>query len=310
MGAYILRRLLWAPVVLLAVSAITFFLGRFGPGDPIEVMLAQRVNPTVVERLRARYGLDKPVHEQYVIYLRDLVTGLDFGESYKFRGTPVMEVLLPRMIVSFQLGLVALVITFSIAIPVGIYAALRQGTPFDTAVIGVSLVVSSIPVYVSGPVMIILFSRVLHVLPPSGWGGLTDPRIIMPAIALSIGGIGTLARIMRASTLEITRQDYIRTARAKGLTDYVVVSRHMLRNAMLPVLTIVGLAMATLLEGAFITELLFGIPGMGNLAIESIFARDYPILMGIVLIIATSYVVANLLIDIAYTFLDPRIRYA
>ena len=308
MWVYIARRLMWTPVLLLAVSFITFSLGRFGPGDPVQILMGQRSNPEAVERLREQYGLDKPILVQYGIYIKDAVQG-DFGESYKYRGRTVSELVVKRMWVSAQLGIAASIISLTLGIPLGFFVALKQGTWPDTLTVSVTILFMSVPVFLTGPGLLIVFSLWLGVLPSHGWDGFFSSSIIMPAMVLGIPGIAGLTRLTRASTLEVLGQDYVRTARAKGLGEFVVRYRHIMRNALIPIFTVVGLSLATLIEGAFITEFIFGIPGIGQLAIESIFARDYPIIMALTLAIAAAFVIANLIVDIGYRFIDPRIRY-
>lgn len=307
MAAYLVRRLLWLPVILFFVTLVTFTLGVYGPGDPIVVMLGQRNDPEAAERLRAHYGLDQPFHVQYARFVWNALH-LDFGESYRFRGTPVRELLAQRVWVSTQLGAAALMVSVVVGLVLGLLAAVYQGRAIDTAIVTFALLLGSLPVFVVQPVLVLIFSRWLKLVPSSGWGGLFDLRIIMPLIVMSLGSIGALTRLMRASTLEVLGQDYVRTARAKGLNEGVVLLDHVSRNSVLPVFTVVGLSLATLVEGAFITETLFGVPGVGRLMVESFFQRDYPVIMAMTTLVAVMYIFANLIVDIGYTFLDPRIR--
>jgi ABC-type dipeptide/oligopeptide/nickel transport system permease component len=305
---YVLRRLLWAPLILLAVSFIAFTVTRYGPGDPISVAAGQFRDPEALARVRHEKGLDKPVFEQYRIYIWNALRG-DLGESYRFRDRPVSDIVFPKMWVSAQLGLVALIITFSIGIPAGILAALRQGTWMDPATISAFLFFQSVPVLVTVPVMLLIFVLKLHWLPTGGWEGIFSKHIVLPALALSLPGIAGVARLMRATTLDVLKEDYVRTARAKGLQEFTVISRHVARNALLPMTTVIGISLVTLLEGAFFTETLLGIPGIGRLAFESVTSRDYDVILGLTLVLATAFIVANIVIDIAYTFIDPRVRY-
>lgn len=308
MARYIVRRLLWLPVVLLAVSFITFTLGYYAPGDPVEVMLGQRVNPAAAERLREELGLNRPFFDRYVDFVLRAVNG-DFGESYKYRGLPVTDLIADKVWVSVQLGLAGLALAFALGIPLGILAALKQGTWLDDLIVGTTLVLNSIPVFFTLPMMLLIFVRTLHWLPSSGWGGLFDSRIIIPAVVMALPGLAVITRQMRASTLDVLYQDYVRVARAKGLPESTVMLRHVVRNALLPLWTILGLSLGGLVEGFFVIETLYGIPGIGAMAVDSMFTRDYPVIMAITLLVATSFVLANLLVDIGYTFLDPRIRY-
>lgn len=305
---YVLRRLLWAPLILFAVSFITFMAARFGPGDPVTIAAGQYRDPEVLERVRHEKGLDKNPLDQYRIYIWNVLRG-DLGESYRSGNRPVSEIIFPKMWISSQLGLVALVITFGVGIPVGVLAALRQGTWVDPAAISTFLFFQSVPVLVSVPVMLLVFVLKLHWLPAAGWEGIFDKRIIIPALALSLPGIAGVARLMRAMTLDVLKEDYVRTARAKGLQEFTVISRHVARNALLPMTTIIGISLVTLLEGAFFTETLMGIPGIGRLYLDSVTSRDYDVILGLALVLATAFVVAFIVIDIAYTFIDPRVRY-
>ncbi len=308
MTRYIIRRLLWLPVVLLAVSFITFTLGYYAPGDPVEVMLGQRVNPAAAERLREELGLNRPFFERYLDFVLRAANG-DFGESYKYRGQAVTDLIADKVWVSVQLGLAGLALAFVLGIPLGILAALKQGTWLDDLIVGTTLVLNSIPVFFTLPMLLLIFVRTLHWLPSSGWGGLFDSRIIIPAVVMALPGLAVITRQMRASTLDVLYQDYVRVARAKGLPESTVMVRHVVRNALLPLWTILGLSLGGLVEGFFVIETLYGIPGIGAMAVDSMFTRDYPVIMAITLLVATSFVLANLLVDIGYTFLDPRIRY-
>lgn len=307
---YVVRRLLWTPVLVLAVSFVTFFLALYGPGDPIQVLLGQHQDPEIRARIAAQRGLDRPFMEQYARYIWNAVQG-DLGESIKFRGQAVAELLAGKIWTSAKLGLVALVIGLAVGIPLGLVVANKQGTWMDPFVVSIALFFSSLPVFITAPVLLLAFVIWLKLMPSAGWAGdLADPRLIMPALVMALPSISALVRLMRASTLEVLGQDFIRTARSKGLTEIAVQSRHVARNALIPVITVVGLSLGTLVEGAFITETIFGIPGVGRLAVDALFARDYPVIMAMTLLIAVSFVLANLLVDIAYAFIDPRIRYS
>jgi len=273
--------------------------------------------------VRQELGLDEPFYEQYYIYMRNIVTEGDFGESVTiYRGVKVWDIIWPRMLVSLQPGLVALIIAFPVGIVVGIFAALRQGTWMDPFSISSFLFFQSIPVLVSLPFLVLIFVVKLGWLPALGWGGpevdvgpqeislgIFSKHIILPAVALSLPGIAGIARLVRATTLSVLGEDYVRTARAKGLQERTVVGRHVARNALLPLVTIIGLSLVALLEGAFFTETILGIPGIGALAFQATTSRDYDVILALVLMTSTAFIVANILIDIAYTFIDPRIRY-
>ncbi len=308
MGAYIIRRLAWTPILLLIVALITFLLGTYGPGDPIEILQGQYNNPEVVERIREQRGLDRNVFVQYGVYVKNVLQG-DLGESFKYRDRTVAELIGKRIWVSAQLGLAASIISLALGIPLGLYTAMKQGTWIDVTTVSITLFFMSLPVFITAPVLLLTFGLWMGILPIQGWGGFFDTRVVMPALVLGIPGVAVMTRLTRASTLDVLSQDYVRTARAKGLGEFLVRRRHILRNSLIPVFTVVGLSLATLVEGSFITEAYFGIPGIGSLAIESFFSRDYPVITALVLIIAAAFVVANLIVDIGYRFLDPRIRY-
>ncbi len=308
MGTYVLRRLLWTPVLLLIVGFITFVLGYYGPGDPTEVLMKQYNDPNVVARVRTQRGLDKPLLVQYAVYIGNAVKG-DLGDSFKYPGQSVADLIGKRMWVSSQLGLAALLLSLLLGVPIGLLAARRQGRWQDTAIISATLLFYSLPVFIVAPFLLMVFVLWLGILPSHGWGGLFDTHIIMPALVMGIPGVAFIARMSRNSIVEVLAQDYVRTARAKGLPERTVLLRHVLRNALVPIFTIAGLGLATLVTGAVITETYFGIPGVGRLAVEAFFSRDYPIIMAFTLIIASAYVLANLIVDVSYRFLDPRIRY-
>ena len=309
MWRHILRRLLWMPFLLGIVSAITFLLGTYGPGDPVQVMLGSKYDEVTAERLRESLGLNRPVIVQYADYISNAMRG-DFGESLRFRGRSVSSLLVSKMWVSFQVNLAAMMVSLSLGLPLGFWIAHRQGSWVDPASIALSLMLMSIPIMVSIPLVLWALCLKLHWVPCAGWGGLFDLRIIVPAITMGIPGIAGLARLMRASTLDVMGQDFIRTAHSKGIHPITVDYRHILRNAIIPIITILSFSLAGMLTTGFITERLLGIPGVGDFAIQSIFNRDYPVIMAFTLILSTAFVVANLLADIAYTFVDPRIRYS
>ena len=309
MWIYITRRLLWLPVLLLMVSAVTFTLGTYGPGDPVRVMLGTKYNEATAERLRSSLGLDRPVMVQYADYVSGAIRG-DFGESLRYRGRSVGSLLVSKMWVSFQVNLAAMFVSLSIGLPLGFWIAHKQGTWLDPAAVASTLVLMSIPIMVSIPIVLWGLCLKLSLVPCSGWGGFFDLRIIVPAITMGIPGVAGLARLMRASTLDVFGQDFIRTARAKGLSERYIDIRHVLRNAIIPVVTILSFSLAGMLTTGFITERLLGIPGVGDFAIQAIFNRDYPVIMAFTLILSTAFVLANLLADIAYSLIDPRIRFS
>ena len=308
MGVYAIRRLIWLPFLVIIVTFITFAMLRLGPGDPVQIWLGQHQNDQVRERIRAKLGLDDPLFIQYARYMEGVVTRLDFGESFKFRGKSVREVIGTRILVSMQLNLAAIIITLGIGIPVGLLAALRQGTGWDNLIVSIALAFQSLPVFITAPVMLLVFALHLDILPTSGWDGFFSPKIVMPAIVMGVPGIAIVVRLVRASVLDVLGQEYVRTARAKGLPELTVRYRHILRNALIPVTTSFGFILAGLAGGTFIVEIYFGIPGVGRLSLEALNARDYPVLMGFAIIATTFFVLANLIVDLMYPWLDPRIR--
>ncbi len=308
MWVYVVRRLIFLPVILLAVSLITFTLGVYGPGDPVRVSMGNKYNPDAADRIREELGLNRPFFVQYADYMFGFFRG-DFGESLRFIGQPVRGLILSKMWVSTQLSIAAMVVSLGVGLPLGFYIAHKQGSWQDPTAVTITLVLMSIPIMVTVPALLWVGCLKTDLIPCSGWGGFFDPRIIVPAITMGVPGIAGLARLMRASTLDVMGQDFIRTAHAKGLGPVRVGGRHVLRNAMIPIVTILAFSLAGLIGGSFITETIMGIPGIGRFAVESIFNRDYPVIMAITLIGAAAFVLANLLADLAYAYIDPRIRY-
>jgi ABC-type dipeptide/oligopeptide/nickel transport system permease component len=320
-AGYIIRRLLLVPVILLLVSMATFALGRFAPSDYVELQAGPRAKPETIERIREERGLNDPVYEQYGRYIWRFVQG-DLGESTRFAAAGGVEnVIFPKLWVTLQYNLVVLLLSFAIGIPVGTWAALRRGTWQDPFAIGAFLTLSSFPVIVTVPLLQWLLGVELGLLPTGGWKvneaideatgielGILSKEAILPILVLTLPGVAGLARYMRAQVLDVLDQDYVRTARAKGLEELAVVIRHVTRNAMLPIITILGFEFAALIGGSVILEALLGIPGIGQFTFESINARDYDAIMAVVLIGSTAFMLAMLLADVAYGFVDPRIR--
>jgi oligopeptide transport system permease protein len=311
LAGYILRRLLFLPLTLLVVSFATFYVTRWGPGDPISVYSQQYRDPVAFQRVRHKYGLDKPIIEQYGIYMKALLLHADLGESFAYRssGRSVQDVIGPKIWVSVRLGLYAFVLTFLIGIPAGVLAALKRGSWLDPFIIGVFLFFQSIPVLVTVPVLMLVFAAKLHWLPPGGFDGLFSTSMIIPTIALSIGGIAGVARLARATTLGTLNEEFVRTARAKGLDERTVISRHVARNSLVPVMTtVIGFSLVGLIEGALFTETLLGIPGIGRFLYESVNGRDYNVILAVVLLTTIAFVIANLAVDLALIVIDPRVR--
>lgn len=310
MWLYITRRLLWLPILLMAASLVTFTLGYIAPGDPVQVILGNRYDPdsAVTKNLYSELGLDRPFYIQYLDYIWSALQG-DFGESYRFRGRDVGELLGGKIWISFQVNLAAMIVSVGIGLPLGFLIAHKQGSWIDPTAVAIALVLMSVPVMVSIPLWLRVACLQLDLLPCSGWGGFWDPRIITPAVVMGIPGVAGLARLMRASTLDVMGQDFIRTARAKGLSRFSVDYRHILKNAIIPIITVMSFALAGMLSTGIITERILGIPGVGDFVFQSISSRDYPVIMAITLIGSSAFVIANLLADIAYSVVDPRIRY-
>ena len=307
MLAYIIRRLLWTPILLALAAFFVFIMGTIAPGDPAELRLGNRSTPERLVRERERMGLNDPIPVRYISYIAGVLKG-DFGDSYHYQGRKVLEILAPRLWVSVQLNIAALIIAVIIGLPLGFYAAKRQGTGRDPAIVISMLILYAMPVFFTAPFLILFFAVKLHWVPAAGWGGFFSTQIILPALTIGIPSAAIFVRHMRASTLEVIGQEYVRTAQAKGMPNFVVNYRHVARNAMLPILTIMGFTMAGMFGGSLIIELIYGIPGAGRLSLDAIFQRDFPILTALVLLGAGMLVLANLVIDIAYTIVDPRIR--
>lgn len=304
MLSYLLQRLFGACLVVVGVVSIVFLLIHLVPGDPVEIMLGESASVADRQALRTALDLDQPLHLQYLHYLGNLLQ-LDLGTSIHSR-QPVTDLLQARIPATALLAAVTLVLTILLALPLGILAAVRHDTLWDTGAMGFSLLGVSIPNFWLGPLLIMVFSLWLGWLPVSGQGGFAS--VVLPALTLGTGLAAVLSRMVRSSMLEVLHEDYLRTARAKGVPPLRVILHHALRNALLPVITLLGLQLGALLAGAVITETVFSWPGIGLLTIESIQSRDYPVVQACVLLISVTYVLVNLLTDLAYAWIDPRIR--
>jgi peptide/nickel transport system permease protein len=304
MLTYLARRLLLLIPVLLGVVTLVFFLIHMIPGDPVDAMLGENASDAGRQELRHALGLDRPLLHQYLVYLGGIVRG-DLGTSL-FSRRPVTDEILERFPASFELMLGAIAIALMIALPLGIVAAVKPHGLVDGSAMVVSLLGVSIPNFWLGPLLILVFAVQLDWLPINGRGGLA--HLVLPAITLGTAMAAMVSRMVRTSLLEVLGEDYIRTARAKGLSETRVLLRHALRNALIPVVTILGLQVGVLLSGAIITESIFDWPGLGHLLLSGITQRNYPLVQGCVLFIATIYVLVNLATDIAYAWIDPRVR--
>jgi ABC-type dipeptide/oligopeptide/nickel transport system permease component len=305
MGAYIRRRLLQSILVVWGVSVLVFFLLRLAPGDPVSLLLSETASPEQMEAVREKWGLNDPIPVQYMVFLNHALHG-DLGDSLFFQ-EPAMSVLLERMPATLQLSAVALLISLSVAIPVGMLSALRRDSIWDYLGTGLAMLGQAIPPYWLGIMLILVFSVDLGWFPTSGRG--TIWHLILPAITLGSVLMALITRLVRSGMLDVLSEDYIRTARAKGLHERRVIVRHALRNILIPLVTVVGLQLGALFGGAVITESIFAWPGVGRLALQAINARDYPMVQASVLFISVIYVFLNLAVDILYVYLDPRIRY-
>jgi peptide/nickel transport system permease protein len=311
--AYVIRRLLLLIPVLIIVGVIVFGLMHFIPGDPASAMLGRDATVEQKEALRARLGLDEPVPVQFVTWFGNALR-LDFGESL-FMHQPVTEALLDRVQPTALLTLYALTLSILIAIPAGVIAAVRANSLLDRLLMVIAISGVAIPGFFFGILLILLFAVVLGWLPSGGYVGLNEDPVqhfqymVLPTLALGFSAAGLLARLVRSTMLDVLNEEYVRTALAKGLKESHVVLRHALRNAMIPVLTIIGISLAGLLGGAIVIETVFNIPGMGRLLADSVVRRDYPLVQGAVLLIAALEVLIMLLVDLLYAYADPRVRY-
>ncbi|MGI6557638.1 MAG: nickel ABC transporter permease [Limnochordia bacterium] len=313
MGAYIIRRVLSLIPVLSLVAVISFLLIHIIPGDPAAVMLGTDATPQEIAKLREDLGLNEPLHVQFYRWISKVLRG-DLGDSF-FMGRPVAVALAERLPATILLAVAALFFALLIGMPAGIIAAVKRGSIIDQLVMIIALIGVSLPSFWIGLNLILVFSVALRWLPSGGYVPLTENFfdglrcLLMPAFALGFMQAALIARMTRSSMLEVLRQDYIRTARSKGLSERVVVGLHALKNAMIPILTVIGTAFGVLLGGAVIVETVFAYPGIGRLVVSAVQRRDYPVIQGALLLISSLYVLVNLLVDILYTLIDPRIKY-
>jgi len=332
---FIVRRMLWMLLVLFAVSLITFGLMHAVPGGPF--VGEKRLPAEIVAALNAKYHLDQPLHIQYLIFIRDIVIPrvtigeqsnyldheylinlslpwgdratlrwMNFGPTYSTIGRTVSDIFRDNLPISMTLGLLAFLLSVVLGMPLGIVSALRRNTPVDYAAMGLAVLGVSVPVIILAPILQYLFGVRLKWLPVSGWG--EWQQVILPAFALGVANSALIARLTRASLLQVLSQDYIRTARAKGLPERKVVVRHALKNSLIPIVTVLGPTLAYLLCGTFVVETVFGIPGMGKFFVTSVTGRDYQVIMSTVLLLAMFLVISNAVVDVVYIVLDPRIR--
>jgi oligopeptide transport system permease protein len=305
---YIVRRLLFVLPTLLAVYTITFAIMHATPGGPWG-RGDKPLQPQALANLNARYHLNDPLWKQYVSYLGNAVHG-DLGPSYADRSRDVSDIIGDFLPVSLQLGAVAAILGFATGIPLGVIAAVKQNTWIDYLATFAATAGVATPSYVMVTVLIFVLALTLHLVPTGGWDGIASPRAVIPALALAAAPAAALARYARSSALDVLRQDYVRTARAKGLHPAMVMRRHVLRNALNPVLTIAGIVIADLITGSFFVETVAGVPGIGRYFVTAASGRDYPVLMALTLLYALAIVLANLAVDVGYGLLDPRVSFA
>jgi len=312
MLSYIARRILATIPVVSVVAVFAFLLLRIA-GDPAAIIAGDSATTQQVAEIRVRLGLERPIVEQFVIWIGRVVRG-DFGESFFFK-KQVAELIKERLEPTAALAVCTLILAVLIAVPLGVLAAAKRGTWIDRGVMGFSVLGFSVPVFVIGYALIYLFAIELSWLPVQGYQRLAEgfwgflERLILPSVTLAVIYVALIARITRTSVLEVMGTDHVRTARAKGLGEGAVLLRHVLRNAAVPIVTVIGLGVALLIGGVVVTESVFAIPGLGRLTVDAVLARDYPTVQAVVLLFSAVYVLINLLVDLTYTFLDPRIRY-
>lgn len=307
MFAYVIRRILYAVPVVWGVVTVVFILMAVVPGDPARIMMGQRGDPETLERIRADLGLDLPLYQQYFKFLKDIARG-DLGTSYR-SNEKVTRAIMDRFGATMRLALWAMILASLIGVAAGILSAVKQYSLFDYSAMVVAISGVSAPVFWVGLLLLLIFAYGLDWVPGVGYGGGDWRYMILPVVTLGVRPAALIARLTRSCMLDVLNQDYIRTARAKGLAEKVVVLRHGLKNALIPVVTIIGTQVAALLSGAVLTETIFAWPGIGRLAVEALVARDFPMIRGTVIFMALIFLVANLLVDLSYGFIDPRVRY-
>jgi peptide/nickel transport system permease protein len=313
MWAYVIRRVLATVPVLAIVALVVFSILHLAPGDPASVIAGDQATPEQIEAIRLKLGLDRPFHEQFILWIGNVLHG-DFGVSI-FSNRPVASLFMQRLEPTIALAVMTTIIAVLFAVPMGVLAAWKAGSAIDRGVMSVAVLGFSFPVFVVGYVLIYIFAMKLKLLPIQGYRPFADGlwpflrHLILPSVALGLSFIALIARITRASVLEVLSQDHIRTARAKGLPSWRLLFAHALPNAAVPIVTIIGVGVALLLGGVAVTESVFAIPGLGRLVVDAILSRDYPVIQGVLLIFSATYVIINLMIDLLYVVIDPRIRY-
>ncbi len=304
MLSYIIRRLIIIIPMALLVVTVTWVLIRLAPGSFYSS--EKKLPPAVEANIKKKYGLDKPILTQYGILMSNIIRG-DFGDSLKYEGQSVNEIIWRHFPYSLTVGIIAYILALILGLSAGIVAALKQNSAFDYSSMSLAMLGLSVPNFVIGPILVLIFSLWLYILPPARWGGVAN--LILPVVTLAAIYAAYIARLTRAGMLEVMRSDYIRTARAKGLSEWKVLLKHAVRGGLIPVVSFTGPALAALLAGTVVVERVFAIPGLGKIFIESIFSRDEPLTLGIVAFLSILIMVFNLIVDVSYGFLDPRIRY-
>jgi peptide/nickel transport system permease protein len=313
MIGYLLRRVLAAIPVMVVVALFVFLLLRLTPGDPAAILAGDNATPEQLERIRQTLGLNEPIYVQFVSWVNQLLHG-DLGVSLISR-VPVLQMIGQRVEPSLSVAIATIILSILVAVPLGVIAAWKHGTWIDRFVMGLSVIGFSVPVFVIGYVLIEVFAINLRWVPVQGFRSITAgfgplfERIILPTCALSFIYVALIARMTRAAMLDVLGEDFVRTARAKGVNEVAVLLRHALRNAAVPVITVIGSGFALLISGVVVTESVFNLPGIGRLTVDAVLARDYPVIQGMILLTSFIYLAVNLLIDLAYSLLDPRIRY-
>jgi peptide/nickel transport system permease protein len=305
--SYILRKILYAVPVVWGVVTVVFILMAIVPGDPARLMMGQRGDPATLARIRADLGLDLPLHQQYFRFVGDLARG-DLGTSYR-NNEKVTSALVDRFGATLRLAFWAMVVAAVIGVAAGILSAVKQYSLFDYSAMFIAISGVSAPVFWVGLLLLLIFAYGFHLIPGVGYGDGDWRYLILPVVTLGVRPAALIARLTRSCMLEVMSQDYIRTARAKGLAEKVVILKHAFKNALIPVVTIIGTQVAELLSGAVLTETIFAWPGVGRLAVEALVARDFPMIRGTVIFMAVIFLVANLIVDLSYGIIDPRIRY-
>lgn len=302
---YAIKRTILAIPVIISMTIIVFLILHLSPGEPIDLIVGPNITPEVYESIRHKYGLDQPLIVQYFKFLGNLLRG-DFGKSI-LQQRPVSEIIKQRLPITIRLGVTGFILSVVIAIPLGILAAVNRNTPIDYTCMTGAMLGMSLPTFWFGLLLLYFFAYKIRIFPVSGYG--TWRHLVLPAFALGLTDAAITARMMRSSMLEVLKQDYIRTARSKGLAEKIVVYQHALKNAMIPIVTLLGMRLGWILGGSVVLETIFSIPGLGRLMIDSILSRDYPVVQGSMIVLTSAIILGNIFADILYAVIDPRIKF-